>query len=320
MKFLSIILIYLIPITILFSQDRNDSEPKEKFPEFLIQENEYLATFPKSNFIFVLDSSDFILCKKNPLYFKENSIRKQNFNIEFQNKIYQDLGEFNNEIISFYLKTNDLMMAIENLEKGYNNDPLFFAILYNLGRFYFIKKDYHKSIFYFNKTFYYFPNYPRIHYYLGKTYYFINDEIQGEYHFKKAIQLNPQQSEYLIDLINILYDKKQYSKAKLYLEYGEKIFIDNSYFKIHRARYLIKEMKYQEALKILHQIDIKNLNEYEQLELKYTMFILYEKTHQLEKALKEINDLLSYNNPYFYNKYNKTLFLSEKERIQKIIK
>ncbi|GIX42275.1 MAG: hypothetical protein KatS3mg129_2008 [Leptospiraceae bacterium] len=310
-------LIFLFCIYSLFSQNKIYTE---KFPDFLIQENEYLDSFPKTNFIFILSPSDFILCKKNPIYYKESLLKQQYFQIEFLDKIYTDAGNFNNDVIEYYLKTYDINLTIKKLQEGYNKDPLFFAFLYNLGRLYLLKKDYNKSIFYFNKTFYYFPEYPRIHYYLGKNYLLLNNEIQGEYHFKKAIQLNPDQIEYYIDFINILYDKKQYAKAKLYFSHGIKKFNEHNYFKIFKANYLIKEKKFSKALNILLEIDKNKLNEFELLELNYTLFVLYEKTSQLDKALNQINKILSYKNPYFFNKYSRELLLSQKERLEKIIK
>jgi predicted Zn-dependent protease len=148
----------------------------------------------------------------------------------------------------------------------------------------------------------------------------LNNEISGEYHFRKAIQINPEQVEYWIDFINILYDKKQFSKADLYISIGQERFSDNNYFKIFRIRYLIKKNQYKEAINLVQTINLNQLSELEQLELKYTKFLLYEKTTSLENALTEINEILNANNRYFLNKYPKELLLNQKMRLEKMIK
>jgi tetratricopeptide (TPR) repeat protein len=295
------------------------AQTNENLPDILVKENEYLASFPKTAFVFELNSSDFIVCRENPLFKPKKEIQPT-INIEFQNRNYIEIGKFNNDLIEYYLTTNDIKTTNQKFLEGYNQDPLFFAFLYNLGRLYYIQKNYEKSIFYFNKALYFFPNYARIHYYLGKNHFLLNNEISGEYHFRKAIQLNPEQVEYWIDFINILYDKKQFFKADLYISRGQERFSDNNYFKIFRIRYLIKKNQYKEAINLVQTINLNQLSELEQLELKYTKFLLYEKTTSLENALTEINEILNANNRYFLNKYPKELLLNQKMRLEKMIK
>lgn len=311
MKFYYYILFFFI--NILYAQT------KENLPEILVKENEYLSSFPKTAFVFELNNADFIVCKENPIYKQKKEIQPT-INIEFQSRNYQKINTFNNDLIEYYLTTNDITTTIQKFLEGYNQDPLFFAFLYNLGRLYYIEKNYEKSIFYFNKALYFFPNYARIHYYLGKNYFLMNNEISGEYHLRKALQLNPEQIEYWVDFINILFDKRQFSKANLYLSNGEKKFSDNNYFKIYKIQYLTKKNQYKDALNLLQSIDINQLNELEQLELKYTKFLLYEKTSNIENALIEIKEILDANNRYFFNKYPKDFLLNQKIRLEKIIK
>ncbi len=303
--------------TFIAEENKNEND---SFPKFLIQENEYLSTFPKTNYIFELSNSDFIVCKKNPKFYNVSREIKKDFIMEFNNKTFTDIGEFNNDLIDYFLKTNDLNTVIEQFKKLYSYDSLFFATLYNIGKLNYLKKDYNQCVFYFNKTLYFFDTYARIHYYLGKCYFKLNDEIKGEYHFRKAIQLHSDQIEYWIDFIKILQEKKQFSKANLYFQYGEKKFHQNTFFKIFKAQNHIYKNEYSQALKLINEVSLNELQLYEQLELKYTKSILYEKTSKIEDALKEILDILESNDPYFFNKYSKEMLKNQKERLEKILK
>ncbi len=287
------------------------------FPELLILENEYLSTFPKTSYLFELSDSDFILCKENPKYPSSKKISSNR--IIYKDLEFNDTGKFNNFIIETFLKFKNYNETMKGLEVGYQSDPLFFAFLYNLGRFNFLQKEYAKSIFYFKKILYYFPNYPRAHYYLGKNYYSLRDEILGEYHFRKAIQLEPEQIQYLVDFISILYEKKQFSKAQLYSSYGEKKFGNHPFFLIFKIKQLTKEKKFSEALQIFNKISNQSLDEFQRLELKFAKSQLLEQIQDLENALKEIEEILQSNHTSFFNQYPKENILQQRERIKKII-
>ncbi len=313
---LSYILLY--SFNVLNSQENKNEN--DTFPALLIQENEYLSSFPKSQYVFELNNADFIICKKNPKYFNISREINKTFKMEFHNQIYTQIGDLNNDLIEYYLKTNDLITTLEQFKKLYQYDPLFFATLYNLGKLNFLRKEYHQCIFYFNKTLYFFDNYARIHYHLGKCYYKINDEIKGEYHFKRAIELHSDQIEYWVDFIKFLQEKKQFSKANVYFHLGEKRFHENTFFKIFKVQESIRKNEFSLALRLLNEIPLKELDPYEQLELKYTKSILYEKVSKIEDAIKEIQDILESNSPYFFNKYSKEMIVNQKQRLEKMLK
>lgn len=287
------------------------------FPEFLVLENEYLNSYPKTNYVFELLDSDFIICKVNPKY--PTLPQKKNDKIPYKNLQFSDLGQFNNYFIEKFLTTKNYKETITGLEEGYRLDPLFFAFLYNLGRLHYLQKEYSESIFFFKKVLYYFPNYPRVHYHLGSNYYFLNDEILGEYHFRRAIQLEPEQIQYLVDFILILTQKKQFSKAKLYSSYGEKKFGDHPFFLMFKIKQLTKEKKFKEALQILNQIQTASLDEFQRLELKYVKFQFLEQIQDLENAYKEIEEIIQTNNTKFFNQYPMEDLIQEKRRLKKII-
>lgn len=292
-----------------------------EFPELLVLEQEYLENYPKTKYIFELDNSDFILCKENPKYKISSDLNQGEFKLTFREQEFLEIGDYNNAIIKDFFNRNNLQESIIAMEEGYKKNPLFFAFLYNLGRFYYLNKNYSKSIFYFKKILYYFPNYSRVHYWLGKNFFLLNDEIQGEFHFKKAISLNSDQIEYYIDFIQILKEKKQYSKANLYYQYALKKenFKNHNFFLIFQLRELILEKKYSEALKILEKIQIEKLSETEKLELKLTKSYLFENLKSYEKAHNELSEILTSDQKEFFAKFPKKELINQKLRLEKLI-
>lgn len=292
-----------------------------EFPELLVLEQEYLANYPKTKFIFELSTSDFILCKENPKYKISSNLNQIEFKLIFRNQEFLEIGNYNNAIIEYFINTSDIQNTINAMEEGYQKNPLFFAFLYNLGRLYFLNKNYSKSVFYFKKILYYFPNYSRIHYWLGKNFFFLNDEIQGEFHFRKAISLNPDQIEYYIDFIQALKEKKQYSKANLYYQFALKKenFKNHNFFLFFQLKETILEKKYSEALKILEQIQIEKLSEKEKLELKLTKAHLFENLKNYENAHKELSEILNSDQKEFFAKYPKKELNIQKIRLEKLM-
>jgi hypothetical protein len=63
------------------------AQTNENLPDILVKENEYLASFPKTAFVFELNSADFIVCRENPLFKPKKEIQPT-INIEFQNRNY----------------------------------------------------------------------------------------------------------------------------------------------------------------------------------------------------------------------------------------
>ncbi|MFN3604519.1 MAG: tetratricopeptide repeat protein [Leptonema sp. (in: bacteria)] len=287
------------------------------YPEILVKENESLSSFPKTTYIFYLEDSDFILCKKNP---KTTKLSKTQLKFKYRDQEFEEMGEFNNFLVKNFLEMQNITDAIEGFEKGYAEDPLFFAFLYNLGKLYLLNKEYAKSIFYFKKILYYFPNYPRVHYFLGKNYYLNNDEIQGEFHFRKSIQLEPDQMEYYTELIEILIEKKQIPKANLYYTYAEKKFENQNFFLIFKIKKLIKEKRFREAIHTIERIQNKEMKERDQLEIKLIYAQLLEQIQDLGRAKNIIEEILNSSNKDFFNKYPKKELIEQKERLEKLIK
>ncbi len=313
MKLKKIILVFSITSKGLLSLE---NPYLEEIPEILIMENEYLSQFPRSFYVFELDPKDFVICKINPKY-PELEIIPKTFIID--NIEYPHIGEFNNRVLNDFFNTQNLSSGIDLLVKGYKKDPLFFSFLYNLGRLYQIQNNYSVSNFYFHKVLYYFPEYPRIHFHLGKNYFLLNDEIRGEYHFRKAINLERNNIEYLIEFIEILLQKNQISKAKIYIQYGEKNFSENPYFQLSKAHYYIQMRQTSNAIKILESLPLNQFSEFTGLEIKLKKSQLYEELNLFDKSIKELEDLIQTKNKEFRNKYTKEFLEEQKKRLEKFM-
>ncbi|MCS7204755.1 MAG: tetratricopeptide repeat protein [Leptospiraceae bacterium] len=289
-----------------------------QFPKVLVSEQEYLETFPKTPFLFELDPSDFVFCRKNPVSTQQFQKQKP-FLMKFLGRDFTDIGEYHNEVISYFLKTNRIEVSIQALEELYQWDPLFFATLYNLGRLYYLKKDYQKSVFYFQKILYFFPNYPRAHYYLGKNYFELRQDLLGESHFRKAIALHPDQIEYWIGLIDFFYQRQQFQKSQLYLHQAEKKFLSNVFIQFYKAHYLFREKKYPQALQVAESISENELPKKQKLQLWYLKFQLYEISGSLKRAQATLQKILSEEEPEFFHEYSRTFFQHQLERITKLL-
>ncbi|MCB1190645.1 MAG: hypothetical protein KDK90_09440 [Leptospiraceae bacterium] len=185
--------------------------------ENLFPENEKLNSnhFPRGSFQVI--QGDFIITA-GKLWTGEPPKSLGEFS--FQGKIIQNSGKFNNMAIQLVKDKNrdSLNNCIKMIEKGVEFDPHFFPFRYNLGRFYYQKKEFTKALEEFEYAAKVVPDYFKTYIHIANTQKKLGKIIEFEKNLQSAILLNPFDSEALVLLGEHYLTLQMPSRAKKYFQ------------------------------------------------------------------------------------------------------
>lgn len=93
------------------------------------------------------------------------------------------------------------------------------------------------------------PSSSTVAYYLGLTYKILESNKEAVTYLREAVTLTPRVREALVELVDALYQTNEIGEAKKWIEVGEKENIEPARLQFLKGLVLVKEEKYEEAIK-----------------------------------------------------------------------
>ncbi len=225
----------------------------------------------------------------------------------FKNEKIENSGIFNNRIVTLLLtgKKEDKETAELMLKSGIEFDPRFFPFRYNYGRMLHLDRRYDEAINQFEYAKAEIPIFFKTYIHLGILSQLKNETNYALLSYKKAVELNPNNTEALVILADYYLENGLRNRAKIYLNMALKIDEESPNARLGLARLEINAGNHYRAYKILNETQLTNpegrIKDYDK---KYHFYFAETASQVLdyETSENQYNILLGFpNDPFFAN-------------------
>lgn len=195
-----------------------------------------------------------------------------------------------------------LRESVEVFKKAYDEDPLFFPFVYNLGRLLALDGKREEAIYYFARSAELIPEFYGSFQNIGRLYLRLGKKMEGVTSLKLAARKNPRRIEPLIELAREAASGGLYSRALNYLDEADAIRPNHPSITEVRAELMERSGNAGEARRlyesILFESDIGEEIQYDH-SIYHRRGAYYERLGEYGTALRDYSKLLEFKGSLF---------------------